>query len=284
MMLMRNNGIYALCLTLPFAIALAKGRRIRMAAMLAAAIALYLGANAALIAVTEAEIPCKIELLSIPLQQIARTLRDHPEAVELDTEGVLDEWYEENPADLYYAPCADPVKWASDYDVVDEDLPQILSLWARMCGPYFSTFADAFAEQNLPYYLPGATMTSRFDLRFSQIELAPVEVHSYLPQLKALYDDYNTDLTIGNLPGVRILSDTAFFVWLVIGALGFAIYRRDRRWIVTLIFLLAIWATCLLGPVAIIRYMLSFFYCVPFVLAGLLSPMDSGASKALSTK
>ncbi len=89
MMLMRNNGAYAFCLLIPFAVWLARGKRVRLTALLAGALAAYLALNAGLIALTEAEGGSKVEMLSIPLQQIGRTLRDHPEAIELDEEGVL---------------------------------------------------------------------------------------------------------------------------------------------------------------------------------------------------
>ena len=44
------------------------------------------------------------------------------------------------------------------------------------------------------------------------------------------------------------------------------------RMILPLAFLLALWLTCLLGPVAIIRYLLAFFYAVPVLLAYMIRP------------
>ena len=37
-------------------------------------------------------------------------------------------------------------------------------------------------------------------------------------------------------------------------------------------FLIGIWITCLLGPVALMRYMLGLFYAVPVLLGCLLIP------------
>ena len=57
--------------------------------------------------------------------------------------------------------------------------------------------------------------------------------------------------------------------------LGLAVYRRDRRLMTALSFLLALWITCLLGPVAIIRYLLGFFYAVPVLLAFVIRPQKA---------
>ena len=278
MMLFRNNGIYALCLTLPVAILWAKGSRLRLTGLLAVAVALYYLANGALIWATEATVPGKIELLSIPLQQIARTLRDEPDAIALDTEDVLGTVYGGNPAEYYNPPVADPVKWGTDYDAVDENLPQLLSLWVRMGLAYPKPYAEAFVEQNLPYFLPGSPMLYRIDIGVIQMEMYPIEEHSYFPELRKAYEHYDQTLTFLGVPGVRLLSDTAFYVWLTLAALGLSIYRKERHWSVGLWFLLALWGTCLVGPIAIIRYMLGIFYTLPVLLAAMLAPRGTRAA------
>ena len=81
MLLMRNNGVYALALLLPFAVAWAKGARLRLGALLLACMALYFGVNTGLKAALEAKDVDRVEMLSIPLQQMARTLQQNPDAL-----------------------------------------------------------------------------------------------------------------------------------------------------------------------------------------------------------
>lgn len=288
MMLFRNNGVYALALLIPFAVVWAKGVRIRAAILLVGCVAAYVLANGALIWATEATSPGKIEMLSIPLQQIARTLRDNPAAISDDTEGLIATIYETesgealNPGDVYVPAVADPVKWTASYDAVDENLGDLLKLWLTMGIHNPKPYIEAFLEQNLPYYLPGAPMIYRFDLGVVQIDLYPIEEHSYLPALRSVIEGYDSSLSLFGLPGVRLLSDTAFYVWVCIAALGYALYQRQRHWMAALGFLLAIWATCLIGPVAIIRYMLGFFYAMPVLLAGMLRPEGVGSASTAS--
>ena len=89
----------------------------------------------------------------------------------------------------------------------------------------------------------------------------------------------NVTLTLLGLPGVRLLSDSAFQVWLCMAGLTFAIYRRQKQWMVGFTFLLAIWFTCLLGPVALMRYVLALFYTVPVLLAAMLAPQGKPAQE-----
>lgn len=276
MMLMRNNGLYALVLLLPFAILWAKGARIRVAVVLCGCMVAFLLASNALIFLTDATIPCKIEFLSMPLQQIGRTLQNHPEAIDEDTSGVLETLYGTNPVEFYTPQLADPMKWATDYDAVDENLSDLMNLWVRLGLRYPISYLEAFGVQNLPYYLPGSPMLYNLSMEIIDgLGYFPLEAHSFLPDLKVPYVEYDKNLTFLGLPGVRILSDTAFYVWLCIAGIGLSLYLKQKQWLAGFVFLLAIWATCLIGPVAIMRYMLGLFYAVPVMLAAMLAPTNA---------
>lgn len=274
MMLFRNNGVYALVLVIPFGIWWARrGSRIRTGTLLIASAVLYLAINHTMITVMDAEKGSKVEILSIPLQQIARTLQEYPQAMDLDEEGVLDALYwGNNPADVYHPQIADPVKWSVDYDLVDESIPGLLKLWLRMGLAHPDTYTEAFLQQNLPYFLPYSDMLYNFDMTVHQSEWFPIEQHSYLPGLREVYVQYDQTLSFLGIPGTHLLSDTAFFVWLCLGGFVYALYARERGCMMAFAFLLAIWITCLLGPVAIMRYLLGLFYAVPVLLAWLLIP------------
>lgn len=274
MMFMRNNGVYALSLLIPFAIWWArKGRRIATAVLLIACAAIYLVGNNAVISYLEAEKGSKVEILSIPLQQMARTLRDNPDSIELDEDCVIENIYlESDPAEIYHPQISDPVKWAVDYDMLDESIPDLLSLWARMGVQNVKPYAEAFLVQNLPYYLPYSDMLYNFDMTVKQIEWFPIEQESFYPEIRRVYEEYDQTLSFLGIPGTRLLSDTAFFVWLCLLGFVYAVYRREYGCMAAFGFLIAIWITCLLGPVAIMRYMLGLFYAVPLLLAYLLVP------------
>ncbi len=277
MMLFRNNGIYALALVLPFAVWWAKGRRIRVTALVAGSMALYMAVNAGLAYMLEAEEGSKVEMLSIPLQQIARTLKEEPAARELDEEDLLNTLYEgSNPAEVYSEIIADPVKWSISYALLDENLPELIALWAKMGVKHFDTYVEAFVEQNLPYLLPGSDMEYRFDYTVKQTNWFPIVEYSYFPKLRAIYKEYDETLNYLNIPGMATLADAAFYVWLCVAGLAYAGYRRKRGLMAAFGFLLAVWVTSLLGPIALMRYVLGIYYSTPVLLAALWIPERSG--------
>lgn len=280
MMLFRNNGVYALVLALPFAVWWAKrGKRVRMLTLLAGSMALYFAVNEGAIALLEAEKGSRVEMLSIPLQQIVRTLKEDPSAIGADEEGVMEALYPcDDPTELYHEMIADPVKWPVDYEALDEQLPSLLSLWARLGVSHLQTYSEAFLAQNLPYILPGSEMLYHFDMTVHQSEWFPIEQHSYLPKLREIYESYDRDLRFMGIPGTKLLSDTAFWVWLCMAGLGYACWQQRCGLMTAFAFLLAVWFTCLLGPVAIMRYMLALHYAVPVLWAYLLKK-DAGGVK-----
>ncbi len=274
MMLFRNNGIYALALLLPFAVWWTRGMRIRMTALLAGCMALYVAANAGLMYVLYASEGSKVEILSIPLQQIARTLREDPSARELDEDGVLDTLFgEEDIPALYNEWIADPLKWSVDYDLLDENIPALLKLWTKMCVRHFDTYVEAFLAQNLPYLLPGSDMLQSFDFGIQQPDWFPIEETSYLPGLRAAYEAYEQELVFAGIPGTKLLCHPAFYAWLAVAGFACACFQRKRGLMTAFGFLIAIWFTCLLGPVAIMRYLLGLYYAVPVLWGALLIPL-----------
>ena len=280
MMLFRNNGIYALALLLPFAVWWAKGMRIHMTAALAGCMALYVAANAGLMAALYASEGSKVEILSIPLQQIARTLREDPSARELDEDGVLDTLFgEEDIPALYNEWIADPLKWSVDYDLLDENIPALLRLWVKMGIRHFDTYSEAFLAQNLPYLLPNSDMLQSFDFGIQQPDWFPIEETSYLPSLRAAYEAYEQELVFAGIPGTKLLCHPAFYVWLAVAGFACACFQRKRGLMTAFGFLIAVWFTCLLGPVAIMRYMLGLYYAVPVLWGAMMirQPADISA-------
>lgn len=276
MMMMRNNGVYALCLFLPFALLGIKGRRVRVASLLAGCAALYLAVNGMLAASLDAEKGSYVEMLSVPLQQMGRTLAKDADALPEEGRELIEAIYPNGYAEYYQPMISDPVKWALESSELEGRVPELLSLWARMGAGHLDTYLEAFLVQNLPYLLPGAEMLYNIKIETRPIDLIPISEFSYMPRLRTFYENYDETLSLPGLSFTRLFSDTAAQVWLCLIGLALAGYRRQRQFMAAFGFLLCIWFTCLLGPAALIRYMLSFFYAVPVLLCAMLSPSGAG--------
>ena len=59
------------------------------------------------------------------------TLREQPDALDEADRALIETLYGEgDPSAIYEATLADALKWAISYDALDENLPQLLGLWA----------------------------------------------------------------------------------------------------------------------------------------------------------
>lgn len=271
MCLMRNNGFYALALAAPFvALMTVRGRRLRALFLCWVTAGASLLANAGLMAALDAQPGDAVETLSIPLQQMARV--SAMDGLSEEEAALLGEIYPVDPGLAYDPQIADPVKWAMTYDAFYADPARYLALWLRMGLEHPARYLEAFLVQNLPYFYPGAPMRYNVVLGVESTEMYPLASQPLLPGLTALYQRYDETLEAYGLSGTYLLSDPAAQVWLCLAALGFALWRRRRGLAAACALLLALWVTCLLGPVAILRYMLGFFYAMPVLAAVSLAP------------
>lgn len=277
MALLRNNGIYALCLTIPFAVMAAKSRRVRTLLLLLMCVGGYLLGNTLLIRATEAEGGSMVEMLSIPLQQVMRAAtRGQISDEDRETLAELFCDYEDDWTGLYTPMCADNVKWNLDEDMLADNLSELTALWARVGQQNPQLYAEAFLEQNLPYYEPGAKMNYNIVLGLLPMDMFELQSEPVLPGLRPFYEAYDQTLQVFGIPATELLSDNAVMVWLTLWLTGLAIYRRKRGMVIAGVFLLAIWATCLLGPIAVMRYLLGLFDTVPVLLAASFTREEAG--------
>jgi len=266
MMLLRNNGLYAFVLALPFAVIAAKGRRVRTALLLAVCVGVYFAGNTLLVSAVEAGPGSYVEMLSIPLQQVARAAGQGN--VSDADRALLGDLFTSDVRELYVPMCADNVKWNLDEDVLTEGLTDYAALWLRAGKDNPRLYLEAFLEQNLPYYYPGAKMQYNIVLGLLPMDMYTLEEAPVLPQLRPFYEAYDASLTVFGVPVTELFSDNAFMVWVALLLLGLAMYRRQRGMVIAGLFLLAIWVSCLVGPIAAMRYMLGLFYAVPVLAAG----------------
>ncbi len=272
MMHTRNNGVYAFALFIPFAVIFAKNRRIRTAVISLAALALFVGSNAGLKLALDAESADLADMASIPLQQIGRAAKLAPDSLSDEDWKLLDEYYPEAYIDEVYTELiADAVKWNIDYDAFESEPLPVFELWLKLVLKEPGHYIDAFMIQNLPFYSPEAKMYQGIELGINAMELYPVNEAPILPGLREPYQRYAATLDFLGLPGIELLSNTALILWACVALTGFFAYRRDCTALAACVLLLAIWASNLLGPVSIMRYMLGFFDCVPVLAAYALS-------------
>lgn len=276
MCLFRKNGVYAAAGVLLFILILYRESRKQIMLLLAAVLLLSVSADRALVWTLDAEEGSAEEMLSVPMQQVARVYRDCGE--EAFSEEELDLIYQgiSRNAILDYTPfLADNIKNYFDFNVILNHKAEFLRIWIEkgIKHPfiYLRAFLDNTYQAWYPgtsvYDEPGKTETAYFSLGMC----AGGYRDSRLPGLLVFYEKIASGYYYQKIPAVRLLFSMGAMLWVVLFMLGYAVYKKKRHLAAAEAFILCYCITLFLGPVSLIRYYLILFYCFPVNICYLFS-------------
>lgn len=291
MLLFRNNALYAYLAAQPFVYFLWKKsvgsskakveecrreRRYYMVTVLATLL-LFGAASAGLKAATLAENGSPREMLSVPLQQMARTRVIHEEEIDSDLRTELNEYL---PAEWVFAAynphLADPVK---NRAVIHDNPAGLIKTWLRLGLRFPMTYVDAFLDNSVGYWyiadtshaeIYGVGTESGFGYLSTDNRTMPagceIVEHSYLPALRGFMERMISDNEYQKIPVLSVIFAPAFYWWLLCLYMTFCLYEKNYKMLIPVLFLLMYYFTLLLSPTVLIRYMYPFVVSVPTIL------------------
>lgn len=222
------------------------------------------------------------EMLSVPLQQMARTRVKAEEEMAPSLRQELDKYI---PAEWVFAAynphLADPVK---NRAVIHDDPAGLIRTWVKLGLKHPAIYIDAFLDNSLGlWYLwdtshaqvYGIGTESGFGYLSTDNRAMPagfeVEEHSLLPGLRAFMEKIVSDNVYSKIPVVRLLFAPALYWWLLYLYIVTVIYRKRYREALPAVFLAAYCLTLLLSPTVLVRYSYPLMVTIPILLACLLS-------------
>ena len=276
--LLRNNMIYAFAVWM--IVLLLCGRRYRrLAVCTVAAIVLCLGANSGMQRATGARDGSKIEMLSVPILQLARARLERPDCFTQEEQALMDLVFVDalygSSTPLYerYEPTlADPVKNYLDEALVLEKFGDLARMWARVGMQCPDVYLDAFLNLALPSLYP----YSHYDVAQPYIEtgLQPGVVTAPFGQppmsqpgrFKAIRDwmyEHIYSTGADDVPVIRYLFNTGFIFWLLLLFVLSDLYAGNYQRVLLCALPVLLWGTFLLGPVMQGRYLYPFICVLP---------------------
>ena len=275
MALMRHNGLYILILLIPAMAALA-GRKQWMRAALAGlcALILTLGVSAGLKTVFHAEDSENQEMLTVPIQQLARTWTLSPEVFTEEEEEVLFSFLPREALERYTPKLSDNVKISFNNAAYAQDSSAFWRLWLSIGGKAPASYLNAWLLTSYGFWYPDAvldgyqgntvfTFTYGESSYFGYETELPGQRHSLIPWLDALFEKMSLELFQQRVPVVSMLFSPGFLFWVY--AAGIVFLVRCGRFRQAAAFLPAglNWLTVLLGPTSLVRYVLIFWFALP---------------------
>lgn len=277
MMLFRNNGFYAFLVMIPFLLIGKKGRRRQLLLLSACAVAGCLLVNGGLKLALHADDSEYQEILTVPIQQLARVYKYAPESFSKEDLDILHEVLNEEALSLYTPRLSDPVKYRFNNEAFAKEKGRYAALWLRIGMRKPLIYLNAWWMTSYGFWYPDMvinvyggntvfTFTYQDNSYFGyEVELPGVR-ESKIPWLNEVYRKLSLEVWKEKVPVLSWLFSPGAMFWLY--ALLFARLLNNRRYEILYPFLpiLLVWLTVLLGPTYLPRYVLFFWYALPLFL------------------
>ena len=267
----RNNAVYAMLPVLPFAIVFVvkkckKYRRKALATLLftAALFVFYSGPFTTLVAKEKVS---KAEMMSVPCQQLVRVYTYRSDELSENEKMIFEEFFDNDVWHGNYVPeIADSSKARLRMDVYDAKSGDYWKIWATWLKKYPNEYVDSFLENTYGFYYmwPHYVLYSYGQEGYTVMhQMDPAVANSKLPKLYSLLENFQDgDIVLKN-SYVSWLFAPATFLFLGIAACVYVLRNKKFWLLIPIAFLALLWCTFLLGPVALVRYVLFLYILLP---------------------
>lgn len=280
MMCFRHNGMYAFLVLSPFLLIYMKGCRKKLAALLGITFAAYFLLSSGLAALFSAGEPEKQEMLTVPIQQLARVYQYDKESLSQEELETLYEILPEKAFSFYAPKVSDGVKIWFRNDAFAQNPIKYGKLWLTVGLKHPLTYCNAWFMTSYGFWYPDTVIdvyrgNSVFTFTYEDSSFFGYEVEqpgirqSKIPWLDAWYRKMSLEIAQQKIPVISMLFSPGFLFWLFAFMAGYAYYRKEYRTLFPFAMVFLIWLTVILGPTYLPRYVLILWFALP-VAAGKL--------------
>ena len=283
----KKSGLYIVAVVLLFTIILFGKKRIKQTVLIfLIAVGGYLILHSALMSALGVQKGQVKEALSVPMQQVARTVAklDERDGITKEEKAVISELLPyDQLAERYDPHISDPVKVKFDTDAFNSDRMKYLKFWFELGVKHPSIYIDSFLEGTYGYWFPDVSywqISNRsylwrvLKLKEDGEKIYDPDADSYVPDqarennVERFRNEYNE---LREVPGVSVFFRIAYYFWAAFAALVYCLYSRKWKWLLPCIAMAMVFVTCVISPVyAECRYAFPVFLCVPVIWAFLL--------------
>lgn len=281
MLLFRKNGIYAFAVMIPALLFYHKQYLKKMGTLLAVIVVSYFLISGGLAAALGAHETENQEILTVPIQQLARTYKFNKDVFTEEEIAVLHEILPEEALVLYNPKLSDPVKYRFQNGPYNADRWKYAELWLRIGLKKPLSYINAWLVNSYGFWYPDTiidvysgntvfTFTYEESSYFGyEVELPGVRA-SKIPWLDEAYRRLSLELEQAKIPIVSMFYSPGCLFWGFGFVFCYVIYRRKYHITVPYFMVFLIWLTVLLGPTYLPRYVLIFWFGLPLFAAVML--------------
>ncbi len=249
-------------------------------------VVLYIVSNKGLLIAVHASDYGSREMLTVPIQQLARVYsyeQDQMTDEEIDS---LLTYLPETALSHYNPKCSDLVKLDFNEDAFSKNPATFLNLWISLGLKHPVAYVNAWFMTSYGMWYPGAvidgykgnevfTFTYGDSSYFGYETELPGVRDPKIPFVDSIYRFISLDPTIQRIPVVRMLFSPGFMLWCMLFILGYFLYIKKGQYTVPYLLPLIVILTCLLGPISLVRYSYYLWILVPITVMDIIAEKHS---------
>lgn len=281
MMLFRKNGVYAFAVMVPILLIYHKKYLKKIVVLLAVIFLSYFVINTGLTVVFHAEGRENQEILTVPIQQLARTYKFNREVFAEEDIAALHEILPEEALVLYNPKLSDPVKVHFQNEVFAADKSKYAGLWVRIGLKKPLSYINAWLMNSYGFWYPDTVIdvysgNTVFTFTYEDSSYFGYEVEepgfrdSKIPWLNEAYRKLALEISQEKIPIYSMLYSPGGIFWCIAFVFAYVLYRKKYHIVIPYMMVLLVWLTVILGPTYLPRYVLIFWYGLPLFAAMLL--------------
>ncbi len=279
--LLRHNALYALLVTGGVLAFISKERRKGVLVSLLVGVAAAEFVSFGLAGAFGAQASGHQELLTVPIQQLARTWQLAPETF---SDAEKQKLYEYLPAPYlarYRDKLSDGVKIGFVNEAYEAAPAGFWRLWFTGLTRAPASYLDAWLLTSYGYWYPDTvidvyagntvyTYTYGENAYFGYETEQPGARASLIPAIGNFYRRLSLEIYKEKLPVISLLFSPGFMLWGMLFCLGYLVKTRGFQGILPYMILVFMVATLLLGPTFLPRYVFFLWFCIPFMIGDIV--------------
>lgn len=219
------------------------------------------------------------EMLSVPLQQMARVYKYNFEGIEAED---LEYMYQVVPKEnweMYRSTVADYVKDGFRQEVFEQERVKFFSVWLKLGLENPLTYVNSFLVGTVDYWYPFAIIdgykdyTGKSSFFDYQVDEPGTEI-VFLQGLHEWYEELSHVKEAQKTPFLFLLISPGWYLVLWLVAFLYQLCYKKYEQLVPMCILGVHLLTVLLGPIALVRYVLIFYVIAPVVWGMLMKTSE----------
>lgn len=281
MFFFKHIGLYVFLFSLPFLFLAARKYVKRLLALALVCIVFYAVVNGPVFSALNIEKGSVREMLSIPLQQIARTVKEYGKDLtgkEKETIGSILP-YDDLP-ELYNPRLSDPVKDKLNTATFEADQWRYIKLWVNLFFKYPDAYIESLLSGSFGYWYPDVKYVIVAQDNYIEYELYSAKMYpneiwdkdlyayeqpDMIPALKQIMGMLNNKMQ--NIPVLSMFFSIGFVNWVMLVCVLICLVQKRRRMLLPFTVMFGVFLTCIASPVfAEFRYAYSEVVCLPLLI------------------